>query len=126
MSILIKSILGRQPITAPLRESLVPGDMYKQLSTMLFVYKSQPTQELTESSVNKTVSLYKKVYNLVVENKLCMPEEEMEVERTIKQLSEEMVTTGAIDASTPRIKTKQSVGPDDEIEDADDASIFKR
>ena len=113
MENIIESILRNTKVAAPLVSELTEGNMHKQLSAMLFVSKSLHNQELNESSVNQTLSLYKKVYRIINETNICLPEEELEVERTIKKLKEEITTTSAIDASIPRIKTKQTVEGDE-------------
>lgn len=114
MSLLIRSILQRKDFAAPLTSLLIEQDMCKQLATMLFISSQVKHQTLTEN-INEVLSKYPKIYNIVRENNLMLPEEESEVERTIKCMREEMTTTAAVDSNTPRIKNKD-----------DNASIFKR
>lgn len=118
MSALIRSILEKKDFVKPLNSLLEQADLHKQLATMLFVSSQVKHQTLAES-VAEVAEKFPKIYGIVVENKLCLPEEEAEVERTVKKMSEDMTTSAAVDSSTPRIKTKQSVDGDK------DASIFK-
>lgn len=112
MSALIRSILEKKDFVKPLNALLEQADLHKQLATMLFVSSQVKHQSITES-VAEIVDKFPKIYGIVVENKLCLPEEEAEVERTVKKMSEDMTTTAAVDASTPRIKTKQTVDGDE-------------
>ena len=114
MSLLIRSILERKEFTHPLTSLLTENDVVKQLATMLFV-SSQVKHQTLHENVNEVCSKFPKIYKIVTENSLMLPEEEAEVERTIKCMHEEMTTTAAIDSSTPRIKNKPQ-----------NDSIFKR
>lgn len=116
MSLLIRSILERREFASPLTSLLTENDMAKQLATMLFVSSQTKQQSLIEN-VNEICHKYPKIYNIVKENSLMLPEEEAEVERTIKCMSEEMTTSAAIDPSTPRITGKKK---------DKDVSIFKQ
>lgn len=113
MSVLIRSILEKKDFVKPLSDLLEQNDLHKQLATMLFVSSQAKCQTLTEN-IAEVVAKFPKIYSIIAENKICLPEEESEVEKTVSFLTEEMTTAAAIDASTPRIKTKQTVTGDEE------------
>lgn len=116
MSLLIRSILEGRDFAKPLTSLLTEHDMSKQLATMLFV-SSQVKHQSLQENINDVYTKYPKIYSIVTENCLMLPEEEAEVARTIKCMHEEMITTVAIDTSTPRIARKNK---------DNDVSIFKR
>lgn len=117
MSLLIRSILERKQFADPLVSLLTEKDMSKQLATMLFI-SSQVKHQSLQENIDEICSKYPKIYSIVKENNLMLPEEEAEVERTIRMMHEDMVTTSAIDSSTPRITGKKKQD--------NDKSIFKQ
>jgi len=97
-------------------------DYAVKLSAMLLLLNSRHNDEVLDARLEHIVSKFDDVVALIIENKLLLPEEECLIEHAIRIISEEgeapANVSAGIDASTPRIKRKQTDNGN-EYEDGD-------
>jgi hypothetical protein len=116
MSTLAKKLIKMlsEQTNAPLRQMLSEGkSLSTNMSVLLVMLKNKQGISMPGFSEE-----YHKIREIVEEHQLLMPEEEIELENALAEDGEAPTNvTAGIDATTPRIYTKQSkkVKPDEPL-----------